>query len=298
MNTDSAYSISSLGIGSYLIPDSCAISFVDNSKQDDYLGKLNNSETKVSNPSFTSDVVVESRPTNVYVKKLPIYINVWNPNQEINVNNANLLLPTTTNVIDSKKKFPFINSNDLDRLNTIKVSVKCYDNSNSTYLNQVGTAFSFRPIQVKSLENMNINFGLCDTVKVFEDIEKHYLLCSETDVKVINGERTILGDILRIDPVTVVVSDYKPPDIGGNSGGDNVNFIRIIAQKNSYCEVFLEFKERKIISAEGLPPGLFVEKGVIKGCATISGKFIVSIVLDNDSKLEALIIVPELPRKL
>ena len=71
------------------------------------------------------------------------------PNQEINVNNANLLLPTTTNVIDSKKKFPFIDSNDLDRLNTIKVSVKCYDNSNSTYLNQVGTAFSFRPIQVK-----------------------------------------------------------------------------------------------------------------------------------------------------
>lgn len=297
MNTDSAYSISSLGIGSYLIPDSCAISFVDNSKQDDYLGKLNNSETKVSsNSSFTSDVVVESRPTNVYVKKLPIYINVWNPNQEINVNNANLLLPTTTNVIDSKKKFPFIDSNDLDRLNTIKVSVKCYDNSNSTYFNQVGTAFSFRPIQVKSLEDTN--FGLCDTVKVFEDIEKHYLLCSETDVKVINGERTILGDILRIDPVTVVVSDYKPPDIGGNSGGDNVNFIRIIAQKNSYCEVFLEFKERKIISAEGLPPGLFVEKGVIKGCATISGKFIVSIVLDNDSKLEALIIVPELPRKL
>ena len=272
MNTDSAYSISSLGIGSYLIPDSCAISFVDNSKQDDYLGKLNNSETKVSNPSFTSDVVVESRPTNVYVKKLPIYINVWNPNQEINVNNANLLLPTTTNVIDSKKKFPFIDSNDLDRLNTIKVSVKCYDNSNSTYLNQVGTAFSFRPIQVKALEDTN--FGLCDTAKVLEDIEKHYLLCSETDVKVINGERTILGDILRIDPVTIVVSDYKPPDIGGNSGGDNVNFIRIIAQKNSYCEVFLEFKERKIISAEGLPPGLFVEKGVIKGCATISGKFI------------------------
>ena len=297
MNTDSAYSISSLGIGSYLIPDSCAISFVDNSKQDDYLGKLNNSETKVSiNPSFTSDIVVESRPTNVYVKKLPIYVNVWNSSQKINVDNVNLLLPTTANVIDSKKKFPFISSNNLDRLNTVEVSVKCYDNSNSTYLNQVGTAFSFRPIQVKSLEN--INFGLCDTVKVFEDIEKHYLLCSETDVKVINGERTILGDILRIDPVTVVVSDYKPPDIGGNSGGDNVNFIRIIAQKNSYCEVFLEFKERKIISAEGLPPGLFVEKGVIKGCATISGKFIVSIVLDNDSKLEALIVVPELPRKL
>lgn len=297
MNTDSAYSTSSLGIGSYLIPDSCATSFVDNSKQDDYLGKLNNSETSVSiNPPFTSDIIVKSRPADVYIKKLPIYVNVWSPSQKIDIDNNTLILPTTINVIDSKKKFPFIDSSDFDRLNTMEVSAKCYDNSCSTYFNQAGIALSFRPTRVKSLEDMN--FGLRDTIKVLGDIEKQYLLCSETDVKVINGERTIIGDILRIDPVTVVVSDYKPPDIGGNTGGDGVNFIRIIAQKNSYCEVFLEFKERKIISAEGLPPGLFVEKGVIKGCATISGKFIVSIVLDNDSKLEALIIVPELPRKL
>ena len=101
---------------------------------------------------------------------------------------------------------------------------------------------------------------------------------------------------LIVEPITVLVDDYKPPFIGNSGSGEGIKFIRLSAQKYSYTEIFLDFTERKVVDVTGLPDGLHLESGIIKGSAKLSGKYPLNIVLDNNSSLDALLIVPELPR--
>lgn len=105
-------------------------------------------------------------------------------------------------------------------------------------------------------------------------------------------------DQLTVQPVSAVVNDYKPPTSGSDSGGEGVKHIRFIAQKNSYCEIGLDFTSRRVIGAKGLPSGLFVEKGLIKGSPTLAGLYPITLELDNETSLSGTFVVPELDRKL
>jgi hypothetical protein len=108
------------------------------------------------------------------------------------------------------------------------------------------------------------------------------------------------NSVTIITPVTAIVEDYKPPNIGviAFSGGGGLKGFRLVVQKNSYFEHYLGFNSGSVVDVTGLPPGMICEKGFLKGSPTISGNFIVSIKMDDATALSGLLIVTQVPRQL
>ena len=102
-----------------------------------------------------------------------------------------------------------------------------------------------------------------------------------------------------IAPITMTVENYRPPTFGNTGSGSTMKDIRIVAQKQSFVEIVLNFENAVVLNVQGLPDGMVFDKDLkmLKGSPTISGKYPITIELDNGFNLEGLIIVPELPRR-
>ncbi|MNV76289.1 hypothetical protein D3C71_1696290 [compost metagenome] len=101
-----------------------------------------------------------------------------------------------------------------------------------------------------------------------------------------------------IAPVSAVVEDYKPPTWGQTGSGSGLKSTRIIVQKYSFIELYLNFEDCKVIDGLGLPDGMSIENSFLKGTPRMSGKYPVILKLSNERILDVLIIVPEVPRQL
>jgi hypothetical protein len=105
------------------------------------------------------------------------------------------------------------------------------------------------------------------------------------------------NSLTLIQPVSVSVEDYKPPTIASGSG-EGLNSFRIVVQKYSYFEQYLSFKAGKVIDVSGLPQGMVYELGYLKGSPLISGKYTVSIKMEDESVVTGLLVVTQVPREL
>lgn len=202
-------------------------------------------------------------------------------------------------VIISEPNFSYVEKNKT-KPTTVKYAVVGKDIKANSILNKNKRSIFIDinlPVSVtvdaKRSENI---FYIYNDIQVYnKPLEK---IKVKTGSTIVNDNRVnkIIG--LVVEPVTTSVSDYRPPMAGNGSGGNGLDFIRISAQKNAYVELLLNFTDNKIIDILGLPEGLYMEHSVIKGTSKISGNFPLSIILDNNSILKALLIVPELPRIL
>ena len=135
-------------------------------------------------------------------------------------------------------------------------------------------------------------------VNVFETVDLSVLKIHEDTSYCQQFEKVILDDVLFVPPVFSVAADYKPPSMGNSGSGNGIKFIKLYAQKYSYTEIVLDFTERKLIDVVGLPSGMMLELGSIKGSCSVSGSFPLILKMDNNTTLDALFIVPEIPRKI
>lgn len=209
-------------------------------------------------------------------------------------------------------------------INPVNVcGVLCVDSNHKKYESEeilkksvISYTFNKKPIETEdtsfSRKSIKYKFNNCleitpTTINVDENLKKTiiknknnpYFLYYSNTVVVDNTKNNISNsDALHVKPAIASVIDYKPPTINNKTNGEGIKFIKLIAQKNSYSEIYLEFNLRKIIEIIGLPNGLILERNSIKGTPLISGKYPLSIRLDNNTTINALLIIPELPRQL
>lgn len=107
-----------------------------------------------------------------------------------------------------------------------------------------------------------------------------------------------LQTVTKLTGATAVIEDYKPPTWGQTGSGSGLKSTRIIAQKGAFFEMYLNFDDCKVNGAVGLPQGMILEASYIKGVPEVSGHYPVSLKLTNDRTVDALVIVPEVPRHL
>lgn len=102
----------------------------------------------------------------------------------------------------------------------------------------------------------------------------------------------------QLTPATATIEDYKPPAWGNTGSGSGLKSTRIIAQKDSFFELYLNFDDCKVTDAIGLPQGLVLEGSYIKGSPVLSGRYPVTLKLSNERNVDVYIVVPELQRHL
>lgn len=101
---------------------------------------------------------------------------------------------------------------------------------------------------------------------------------------------------IKCKPCSINVDDLIPSNKSNNSG--NIKSFKFVLQKQSFSEIDLEFTSGKIISAEGLPAEMKLINQKIKGTPIYSGTYNCILHLDNGNKINILIIISNLDRKL
>ena len=165
-------------------------------------------------------------------------------------------------------------------------------------ITQTGNSTS-RSIAIKRKEKIVtvIEDNLIAPIKVtFKD--ENIFKANELNIMVENIVPNSFNAKLNIQPITIPVEDYKPPDIGSISAGGSLKGFRLVIQKLSYLEQYLSFNDKTIKDIMGLPQGMVYENGYLKGSPTISGKFNINIKMDDNSSMPGLIIVTQVPRYL
>lgn len=103
-----------------------------------------------------------------------------------------------------------------------------------------------------------------------------------------------------INSVSVLVESERPPSgIAGSAGTGNggLNNIQLIIQKNNYFECKLDITNTTVTDIIGLPPGIVFNDDKLRGSATVSGKYYITIRLEDGSGIEGSIEVLQLQRK-
>lgn len=158
-----------------------------------------------------------------------------------------------------------------------------------------------------------IGVRYCNDLRVKEKIFNYYkdkksvtLRSQSTPITYYNEATVVVSNniplegfgTINVTPVSINVENYRPPifsNTGSNSGMKN---IRIVVQKGSFVEINIDFENAIVKEIQGLPKGLIFEKKYLKGSPILSGKYPITLALDNGFNLEGLIVVPELPRRL
>lgn len=98
---------------------------------------------------------------------------------------------------------------------------------------------------------------------------------------------------------SMIVSTKIPVDSGsGSVGGEGLKAFNLELQPLSYINMKLDFTSMEIIEIVGLPPGLILDKGYIKGSPVISGDYNTKFLLSNNTFIPGKIKVHVLDRKL
>ncbi|WP_315067310.1 hypothetical protein [uncultured Clostridium sp.] len=138
------------------------------------------------------------------------------------------------------------------------------------------------------------------------DVETQVTIDGKEDYKVVYNPAVTLienripytkNSFTLIQPVSVSVEDYKPPTVASGSS-EGLNGFRIVVQKYSYFEQYLSFKTGKVVKVSGLPQGMVYELGYLKGSPLISGKYTISVKMEDESVITGLLVVTQVPREL
>lgn len=103
----------------------------------------------------------------------------------------------------------------------------------------------------------------------------------------------------RFKQAKMIVATKVPVDTGnGSAAGDGLQNLNLELQPLSYVNIKLDFSTFQVESIVGLPPGLKLENGAIKGSPVISGDYQVKLLLNNGTYIPGQIKVHVLDRKL
>lgn len=101
----------------------------------------------------------------------------------------------------------------------------------------------------------------------------------------------------KLIPLDIFVDTIIPPTNSGSSNGDGLKSFKIVTQKNNYFEFRLNLEDSSVVNITGLPYGVSYVDGVLKGSAQISGEFLITVTLSNNSTINGTLIISQLPRK-
>ena len=101
----------------------------------------------------------------------------------------------------------------------------------------------------------------------------------------------------KLTPLNIFVDTIIPPTNSSNSNGDGLKSFKIVTQKNNYFEFRLNLEDNSVVNITGLPYGVSYVDGVLKGSAQISGEFLITVTLSNNSTINGILIISQLPRK-
>ena len=101
----------------------------------------------------------------------------------------------------------------------------------------------------------------------------------------------------KLIPLDIFVDTIIPPTNSSSSNGDGLKSFKIVTQKNNYFEFRLNLEDSSVVNITGLPYGVSYVDGVLKGSAQISGEFLITVTLSNNSVINGTLIISQLPRK-
>ena len=156
-------------------------------------------------------------------------------------------------------------------------------------------------IDIDKLKNIKTNFILNNSKQTFisvTDTEYNKINIDDVYISVQNAVSSTKSTNVTVEPIVISVEDYKPPVIGTVSNGGGLKGFRMVLQKQSYYEQYLSFTDGSVKDITGLPMGMIFDGSYLKGTPTISGRFAITIRLDNNSVISGLLIVSQVPRHL
>jgi hypothetical protein len=183
----------------------------------------------------------------------------------------------------------------IDQNKTKSLQVKVNSYQQKITINDVKIHSSYKPIKTPIVTQIK---GMI--VKVTKMSYKVFNLVPY-NVKVQNGvKKYTVAPVTNSPTLYVKVNSYKNVlNAGTTTGGGSLNSFVLTFQKYSFYEQSLSFGNNvKIVSAIGLPQGMEFNLGCIMGSPLLSGNYIVSLKLSDNSVITGLIIIPELPRIL
>lgn len=124
------------------------------------------------------------------------------------------------------------------------------------------------------------------------------LITRDLNIMCENNIANSFNSKVNIQPIYITVEDYKQPTIGVVTAGGSLTGFKITVQKLSYIEQTLSFEDKTVLSITGLPQGMTYENGKLKGSPTVSGKYAITINMDDATVMSGLIVVTQVPRKL
>ena len=134
-------------------------------------------------------------------------------------------------------------------------------------------------------------------INVKDNIFSKNCILEPYDIKI--GTVTVTEDETtsdKLEPISILVDTIKPPS-SGNSNGDGLKSFKIVTQKNNYFEFKLNLESNSVVNILGLPYGVSYVDGVLKGSAQISGEFLITVALSDNSTIDGILVVSQLPRK-
>ena len=137
------------------------------------------------------------------------------------------------------------------------------------------------------------------SIKAITTFRDNVVVMSTLELYVVRDFRqnSLIEASSKLEPMTAIVEDYKPPSFGNVGSGSGMKFARFVVQKNSFAQINLEFTDSKVIDALGLPQGMLFKAPFLTGAPTVSGVYPLRLKLDNGFTLDILLVVPNLPRK-
>ncbi|AGF55611.1 hypothetical protein B0P06_000286 [Clostridium saccharoperbutylacetonicum] len=204
------------------------------------------------------------------------------------------MLKATCQVIDKNDANKYITqylTMNYTRVHSNIIPISCYK---SKYLMN-----NSKYVLSKSMGHKEQLYDIDVETKATINWEEDYdIVCNPAVTFIENRIPYTKNSITLNQPVSVNVEDYKPPIISPDFSGGALNSFRIVVQKCSYFEQYLSFKTGKIVDISGLPQGMVYELGYLKGSPLISGKYPISIKMEDKSVLSGLLIVTQVPREL
>lgn len=185
---------------------------------------------------------------------------------------------------------------DNSRIHSDTLHSLCY--TQSIIMNKPKLTFC-KNVELQKDNKQLLPFGIEAKTMVY-DIDDNKAVINNAYTFVENYIPYKRNSTMVIQPATVNIEDYKPPNTTSSafSGGGGLKGFRIVIQKNSYFEQYLSFSTGSVIDITALPSGMVFENGYLKGAPTMSGDFAINIKMDDNTCLSGLLIVTQVPREL
>lgn len=240
-------------------------------------------------------IVINSEPVNI-MDNIPRKILFPIDKLETSITSSGSLANTTCTIVNfSKNKnytLPLLSMRD-EIIHSKNIPVLYYlkpyqiNNQKTTLCRKNNSPKQYLPI------------GIEKSIKIY-DIDDNILRINSERIFIEYKKGSIKNSSTILNPVTVAIEDYKPPNIGQTSfgGGGGIKGFRIVAQKYAYFEQSLSFNSTTVQEITGLPQGMYCENGYLKGSPLLAGNFAINLKMDDKSVLNGLLIVTQVTREL